>query len=201
MEMDHQDDSHQRLWRQMLRWVVEDTPARLQVSTDRALYRDDRHVQIRVEVRDKKYQPVDDAAVAASVTGPDGKKQDVRLDWSPRAAGVYTGVFEAAGAGLYSVEAALGTDRAASFFERTSGTLEYFDPQQNRTLLQRLSAETGGRYYTLEDAAALPADIVYTQGGITERSVHELWSLPVVFFLLLVLKGSEWALRKAWGSV
>jgi len=39
MEMDHQDDSHQRLWRQMLRWVVEETPTRLQVSTDRALYR------------------------------------------------------------------------------------------------------------------------------------------------------------------
>jgi len=64
------------------------------------------------------------------------------------------------------VEAALGADRTASFFERTSGTLEYFDAQQEPDALQRLSAETGGRYYTLEDAAALPADIVYTQGGL-----------------------------------
>ena len=72
---------------------------------------------------------------------------------------------------------------------------------QDRALLTRLSTETGGKYYPIDDANSLPDDIVYTQGGITERSVHELWSLPIVFFFLMALKGTEWGLRKVWGSV
>jgi hypothetical protein len=119
---------------------------------------------------------------------------------------VYTGVYEASAVGDFTVDtsALRGKDdlgHASSFFERTEGTLEYFDAQQNRALLTRLSSETGGRYYALDDAASLPDDIVYTQGGITEKSVHELWKLPIVFFLLMVLKGTEWGLRKMWGSV
>jgi uncharacterized membrane protein/nitrogen fixation protein FixH len=207
MEMDHADDSHVRLWRQIARWLIEETPARVQVSSDRPLYRDDRSVALRVEVRDKTYRPVDDAGVTATVTAPDGTRTDVRLDWSPRDAGAYTGTYQASGTGVFTVEAAAksskGEDlgKSASFFERTAGTLEYFDAQQNRALLARLATETGGRYYTLDDAKSLPDDIVYTQGGITERDVHELWSLPVFFLLLLVLKGAEWCLRKWWGTV
>jgi hypothetical protein len=91
--------------------------------------------------------------------------------------------------------------KGGSFFERTAGTLEYFDAQQNRALLTRLASETGGRYYTMDDAKSLPDDIVYTQGGVTERDVHELWSLPVFFLLLFLLKGVEWSLRKWWGTV
>jgi uncharacterized membrane protein len=206
MEMDHKDDSHERIWRQILRGLVEETPGNVMVSTDRPLYRDDRRVVLRVEVRDKKYAPVDDAAVTATVTAPNGTPQNVRLDWSSRDEGVYTGVYEASAVGDFTVDtsALRGKDdlgHASSFFERTEGTLEYFDAQQNRALLTRLSSETGGRYYALDDAASLPDDIVYTQGGITEKSVHELWKLPIVFFLLMVLKGTEWGLRKMWGSV
>ncbi len=90
---------------------------------------------------------------------------------------------------------------SASFFERTAGTLEYFDAQQNRALLTHLASETGGRYYTLDDAKSLGDDIVYTQGGITERDVHELWNIPLFFLLLFALKGAEWGLRKWWGTV
>jgi len=207
MEMDHNDDSHVRLWRQIARWLIEETPGRVQVASDRPLYRDDHTVALRVEVRDKSYRPVDDAAVFATVTAPDGARSDVRLDWSPRDEGAYAGTYEAAATGVFSVEAsaksAKGEDlgKGASFFERTAGTLEYFDAQQNRALLTRLAAETGGRYSTLDDAKSLPDDIVYTQGGITERDVHELWSVPVFFLLLFALKAVEWGLRKWWGTV
>src|ERR1022692_4278028 len=38
MEMDHKDDSHERIWRQILRGLVEETPGNVMVSTDRPLY-------------------------------------------------------------------------------------------------------------------------------------------------------------------
>ncbi len=207
MEMDHKDDTHERIWRQMLRWLVEETPGRVEVGSDRPLYRDDRQVHLRVEVRDKKYQPMENAVVTAMVTPPGGSPQEVRLDWSSRDEGVYTGTLETSATGVFTVEAAAKSatgeelGHGVSYFQRTEGSLEFFDAVQNRALLTKMSGETGGRYYPLDDAASLPDDIVYTQGGITERSVHELWRLPVVFFLLMALKGTEWGLRKWWGSV
>lgn len=206
MEMDHKDDSHELFWRQLLRWLVSETPAPVRVSTDKPLYRDERRVEIRAEVRDRKFQPIENATVTATLTAPDGSRHEVPLEWSAREEGVFTGRFEAAGAGTFAVEAAArrGEEeigRAVAYFQRTEGTLEFYNAQQNRALLSRLAEETGGRYYPLEKAGKLPDEIVYSEGGVTEQNVHELWHLPAVLLLLLGLKGTEWALRKTWGSV
>jgi nitrogen fixation protein FixH len=209
MEMDHKDDSHELIWRQLLRGLVADTPGPVMISTDRPLYRDDRRVELRAEVRDEKFQPVENAGVTATITAPDGSRHEVPLQWSPRDEGAYTAEWEAAGAGTFAVELVAhrpGDEgalplQAITYFQRTEGTLEFYDAQQNRALLSRLAEETGGRYYTLEEARALPEEIVYSKGGITQRDVHELWKIPAVFLALLTLKGTEWGLRKLWGTV
>ncbi len=206
MEMDHKDDSHELFWRQLMRWLVSETPAPVRVATDKPLYRDERRVEIRAEVRDRKFQPIEDATATATLTAPDGSRHEVPLEWSAREEGAYTARFEAAGAGTFAVEVAARrgqeeVGRNVSYFQRTEGTLEYYNAQQNRALLARLAEETGGRYYPLEKAANLPDEIVYSEGGVTEQNVHELWHLPAVLLLLMGLKGTEWALRKLWGSV
>ncbi len=208
MEMDHKDDSHELFWRQLLRWLVSDTPTPVRVTTGKPLYRDDHRIEIRAEVRDRKFQPIEDATVTATVTAPDGSRHELPLEWAAREEGLFTGRWEASGAGTFAVEAVArrGPDqqevgRSLAYFQRTEGTLEFYNAQQNRALLTRLAEETGGRYYTLEKAGDLPDEIVYSEGGVTEQNVHELWHLPAVLLLLLGLKGTEWGLRKAWGSV
>ncbi len=67
-------------------------------------------------------------------------------------------------------------------------------------MLEKLSQETGGRYYAPEDAKKLGNDINYSEAGITVRETRDLWDMPVVFLALLLLRSSEWLLRRKWGD-
>ena len=37
--------------------------------------------------------------------------------------------------------------------------------------------------------------------GISVRTTNELWSMPIVFLLLLGLPIAEWLLRRKWGVI
>ncbi len=86
-------------------------------------------------------------------------------------------------------------------FERMDGVAENFHLEQNRDLLERLSSQTGGRYWQPAEASHLAREIPYSEAGISFRQVKELWNMPVVFLLILLLRCSEWILRRRWGIV
>jgi hypothetical protein len=81
------------------------------------------------------------------------------------------------------------------------GVAENFHTEQNRELLGKLSAETGGRYWKPQDVSKLPGEISYSEAGINVRDAKELWNMPIVFVLLLLLPTTEWLLRRKWGVV
>jgi hypothetical protein len=81
------------------------------------------------------------------------------------------------------------------------GVAENFHTEQNRELLQKLSDQTGGRYWRPEDLSRLGSEISYSEAGITVRESRDLWNMPAVFFLLLALPCIEWLLRRKWGIV
>ena len=68
-------------------------------------------------------------------------------------------------------------------------------------LLQQIAEETGGRFYTPENASALAEDVSFTESGTTVVEERDLWNMPVIFFLLLILVGSEWGYRRRRGLV
>ena len=86
-------------------------------------------------------------------------------------------------------------------FRREDGVAENFHVEQNRELLEKLSSETGGRYYKPEDVGRLPKDISYSEAGITVRETRDLWDMPVIFLLLLLLRAARMALRRKWGVI
>ena len=88
-------------------------------------------------------------------------------------------------------------------FRREDGVaqIENFHTSQNRELLEKLSDQTGGRYYTANDASKLANDITYSEAGITARETRDLWDMPIVFLLALGIRASEWLLRRKWGVV
>jgi hypothetical protein len=53
----------------------------------------------------------------------------------------------------------------------------------------------------LDDLADLPEAIRYSRAGRVEQETFDLWNLPAVLLLLLLLKGGEWLLRRAWGRL
>lgn len=200
------DSSQETFWRQLLRWEAGATPGRVVATTPDARLEDNGKIQLRAEVRNKEYLPVSDAEVEASIIEPGGTSDSVLLTPDPLMQGVYSANWDAAKPGAYLAEITakqggqpLGRDVLT--FRRENGFAENFHREQNRELLQKLAAETGGHYYTPRTARRLPDEIAYSEAGITAREIKDLWNMPAIFLLILLLKSSEWMLRRRWGVV
>jgi uncharacterized membrane protein len=206
MLLDHEDRTHPTFWQQLMRWLVTDSPTMVSAVTQRQVLSDERVVPLRAEIRNKAYLPVSDASVEARVTGPDGAVATVPLALDPLSEGVYTANWEAEKPGPYVVEVVarraeqdLGHD--VFNFRREDGVAENFGLEQNRELLEKLSSETGGKYYKASDANRLLDEISFSDAGITVRENFELWNMPIIFLLILGLCAAEWLLRRKWGIV
>jgi len=84
---------------------------------------------------------------------------------------------------------------------REDGVAENFHTGQNKELLQKLSEQTGGRYFTPDEASKLGTDISYSEAGITSRETRDLWDMPIIFLLAVGIRAAEWLLRRKWGVV
>jgi uncharacterized membrane protein len=200
------DKSHEMFYTQLLRWLVNDTPRRLVASTPHQLLADEKNVKLQAQVRDRTYLPAGDAVVEAHVIGPDGFTETVEMRPDPLEQGSYATGWTTPKPGSYLVEvvAKKGTEelgRDVLTFRREDGVAESFRAEQNRELLDKLSSETGGRYYKPEDAGKLGNDISYSEAGITVRETRDLWDMPALFLLLLMLRSGEWLLRRKWGVI
>ncbi|HLW75948.1 MAG TPA: glutamine amidotransferase [Bryobacteraceae bacterium] len=206
MQMPVSDKTHEMFYTQLLRWLVNDTPKRVTGSTPRQVIEDEAAVKLRAEVRDHTYLPAGDATVEGHILGPEGIAETVEMTPDPVEAGVYTADYTTPKPGSYLVEmlAKHGAEeigRDVLTFRREDGVAENFHVEQNRELLEKLSSETGGRYYTAEDAKKLGGDISYSEAGITVRETKDLWDMPVVFLALLLIRSTEWLLRRKWGVI
>ncbi len=200
------DTSQEIFWRQMLRWLAGSTPGRVEGSTSETLLQDDGDITLRAEARDVNYLPTDAVTVDAHIIGPDGSAEDVPLAPEPMKNGIYTKQWNATKCGTYVADIVarqegreIGRDTLA--FQREDGVAENFHTEQNRDLLRKLASETGGHYYSPENARALPDEISYSDAGISAREIKELWDMPAVFLLLLALLFSQWLLRRRWGVI
>ena len=200
------DKTHQMFWQQLLRWLVAETPGQVMAATPQPILEDEGRVPLRVEVRDKSFRPVGNATVEAHIAGPGGTATTLALAPQPLDPGVYTGEWKADKAGSYMAEvvARQGSQevgRDILVFRREDGVAENFRVAQNRELLEKLSEETGGHYYPANRASRLAEDISYSEAGITVRETKDLWDMPAVFLVALLLRASEWLIRRKWGVV
>jgi hypothetical protein len=124
----------------------------------------------------------------------------------PLTQGVYSTQWNATRTGSYVAEitakrAGLELGRDVVTFRRENGVAENFHQEQNRELLERLAAETGGRYYKPGNARRLAQEISYSEAGITAREMKDLWNMPAVFLAAIALRSAEWLLRRKWGAI
>ena len=206
MDADHANHSHEVIWRQMVHSLIQETPAQVSVSAEKSLYVDEQHVRLMAQVYDEDFQPVNAATAVATIYPPDGPPQELTLAPSLQEDGVFRAEWDAASPGVYRVELAarLGEKeigKSSAYFQRADGQIEYFSPEQNTGLLKRLAEQTGGKYYPLEEAKALPEQLTYSPAGISAPEVRDLWDLPAWFLLLFLLKGTEWVFRKRWRTI
>ncbi len=197
------DSTHEILWRQMLRWLVNDVPDRVEAVADDAFGPGDA-VPLRAIVRDSGYLRRNGAAVSASVMGPAGARQDVSFDWSVDRDGEYTAAFVPAGEGVQEVRvrAVSGADTTLSppaYVRIAEPVEEYFGAERREGLLEQLARETGGRTYTPERATDVARDLNYSASGATTVRRLDLWDAPLVLIMLISMLAGEWVLRRRRG--
>lgn len=206
MQQPVSDHSQETFWRQLLRWLISATPSRVVASISDAQLEDEGRIELRAEVRDEAYLPASDAEVQARIIAPDGSAEMVTLRPEPLAVGMYSMEWNAGRTGSYVAEITaqrtgreLGKDVVT--FRREDGVAENFHQEQNRELLEKLSAETGGYYYKPGNARQLAQEVSYSEAGITGREMKQLWDMPAVFLAVIALRSAEWLLRRKWGAV
>jgi uncharacterized membrane protein len=206
------DTAHDLFWQQLLRWLVSDTPGRVTASVPSQVLLDNAAVTFTAEVRDQNYNPAADARVEAHILGPSGVSALVEMAPVANNPGQFQGTWSAPKTGAYLTEiTAQRTDsntgtlkelgRDVITFQRMDGVAENFHTEQNRDLLERLAAQTGGQYWKPAGLGKLAGSIPFSEAGVTMRETRDLWDLPLVFLVLLLLRFSEWWLRRAWGIV
>ena len=206
------DTAHDLFWQQLLRWLVSDTPGHVAASVPAQLLLDNGAVTLTAEVRDQQYNPAPDAKVEAHILGPSGVSALVEMTPVPDSPGQFQAAWSAPKTGAYLTEVtAQRTDPASGTFkelgrdvltfQRMDGVAENFHTEQNRDLLERLATQTGGQYWKPADLGKLAGAIPFSEAGVTMRETKDLWNLPLVFLVLLLLRFSEWWLRRKWGIV
>ena len=204
MSMPLEDQKHETFWRQVLRAMVASAPENISLVANGNA--GDVDISLRAEFRDDAFRPVDDIGVTAVASHESGETFSLAMQASGDEPGVFVGTLTPPQSGTWYFEAVAERNGEPIAVSRTSilhesGQAEFFSFRKNRGLLQRLSEATGGQYFEADDLSDLPDLLRYSSSGITETEYRAIWDAPAVFLLLLMLKASEWLLRRRWSSI
>jgi uncharacterized membrane protein len=198
-----EDRTHADFWRQLLRWLVDGVPDRVEARPLSDRVEPGQPITLTADVVDPQFVELNDANVVAHVTSPAGKALTIPLQWTGEHNGEYRGIFPTSEAGWY--EAKVDATRAdktigstVTHIRTTPDDAEYFDAGMHAPLLRRIAQETGGRFYTADAVSSLPEDLKYSGRGVTAVEERELWHMPALLIALVALVCTEWGLRRYW---
>jgi uncharacterized membrane protein len=198
-----------KAWRQLVRWLVADVPARVQVLAEPVAGDANGTMRLQVRVKDAAFQPVDDATVELEIAPvafgsapPAGRPLRLTAEATAREPGLYeidyvprfSGGFRATatvrdgkGADLGRAETGWSTDLVAD---------EFRSLVPNRALLEELARRTGGRVVAPEELDALARRLPQERAPQMEAWSTPAWHNGIVFALALAVLLAEWGLRR-----
>ncbi|MBL8851259.1 MAG: FixH family protein [Planctomycetaceae bacterium] len=196
-----QSDDYARAWRQLLRWLVVDVPAKLEVAAEQESP-SATAVKLVARVHDAAFEPVDGAAVEFTVRTPEGK--EYRLDADPSLAepGVYTTDYAPREAGGYRATAAVNEQGAADSIQAELGWAsdpsaeEFRRINVDRELLQSLADATHGEVLSPEQLPEFVESLPSREAPRMEAWTRPLWHTPWMLLAAIACFAGEWGLRR-----
>ena len=204
MLLPHEDMSHERFWRQVLRWLATAAPAPVELSLDRDSYGVGEQVNVRARVSNRAYAPVNDATVWLRLTDSAGTIRDIQLEGSIDDQGIYTGTFKVRNVGIHTIEVTATPSygealEASARFLAAEPIAEFIDAGLDADLLKTMAELSGGKFYTEIDVERLMKDLKRLENVVTASVEQEIWDMPIVLFLLVGLFALEWLIRRRKG--
>ncbi|MBT6059321.1 MAG: hypothetical protein HOG51_14880, partial [Gammaproteobacteria bacterium] len=202
------DESHETLWRQMLRWLAVSAPDRITIEFDREFYNVGDEVNVTATVLNDEYEADNDATVWMQTTDPLAAVIDTPMEWDIEDDGVYRTSFVVEEEGIFSllvdVASAAGESSSASLEKRTAFVVtpslrEYTNAELDSGLLARIAEASGGSYFSLQDADSVSDAIQFTPNAYSEEVQIDLWDRPWILALLILLLCVDWMSRRIMG--
>lgn len=208
MMMPAEDQSHERIWRQVLRWLAVSALERVTVEFDREFYHVGDEVNVTATIRDINYMPDNNASVWMHMSDPEGGVIDNAMEWDIDRDGVYRSSFEVQTEGVFNllvdVASAAGeadrsdTERSTAFVV-TPSLREFTSAGRDTSLLERVAAASGGRYFDMSQTSQLATEISYTPNAYSREVQEDLWDTPLLLILLILLLCADWMVRRFKG--
>ena len=208
MMMPYEDQSHEILWRQLLRWLAVSAPERITINFDREFYNVGDEVNITATVLNDQYEPDNNATLWMQLTDPQDQVSDTPMEWDISEDGVYRSSFIAGQEGVFTLlvdvasaagEASLDSSEKRAAFVVTPSLREYTDAARDAGLLQRIAEVSGGSYFNLQDVGNLVSSIQFTPNAYSREEQIDLWDRPWLLALLIALLCLDWAARRLKG--
>jgi uncharacterized membrane protein len=206
MGLPHEDDSNERFWRQTAKWLTTAPKSSLKLDIAKTEYTLKEPVVIEVTAMDKAFALTNKAKVRTIIVDETGTRKELQLEQVLGTDGLYTARFIPGEYGEYTVTATgtlngedLGKQQA--IFEVKPSYAEFSDAALNVPMLTTLANMSGGKYYPIEEANQLVNQIALVESATSEITDVDIWDLPLIFGLILMLLGLEWFLRKRAGLV
>ena len=202
--MPHEDESHERFWRQTAKWLTTVQKDQLKLDIPKTSYALKEAVIINATAYDHQFELTNQAKIRAIITDENGRKRELALEQVLGHDGLYTARFIPPRRGEYRVTL-VGTlggkslGEQTGLFEVAESNAEFTNAELNAQLLQTLASTSGGKYYTLEDASEMVNHIPLVESATSRLVDEEVWDMPLIFAIVIFLFGLEWFLRKRRG--
>ena len=206
MHTPHEDDSYERFWRQVAKWLTTAPKEHINLDIAKTAYSLKEPVVIEVTATDPQFELTNNAKLRAVVVDETGKRKEMKLEQVLGKDGFYTARFIPNRYGEYTVTA-IGTlngenlGEQQSLFEVKTSYAEFSNAELNDDLLKTLAEGSGGEYYSIEKAPQLVNQIPLVESATSKITDVDIWDMPLIFGAVIALLGFEWFLRKRGGLV
>lgn len=213
----HDAEAHtdmDKAWRQMMRWLVTDVPNPVQLAAEPQPEDPNGAVLLQVRVRDKKFQPMDNANITLEVRSVMGEAAGssstnslhLQVEPSPTEAGLYQATFVPRATGGYQAAAVVtnltGNEvgKAAAGWSTDLAAEEFRSLSPNLSLLETIAKKTGGELVPIDKLDRFARDLPHRTAPVMDSWTYPLWHTPAMFALALLFLVSEWGLRR-WSGL
>ena len=208
MMLPSDDQSHETLWRQVLRWLAVSSPERINIDFDREYYNVGDEVNVTVVALNDQYEPDNDATLWMQTETPGEQITDTPMEWDIEEEGVYRANFTVEEEGVFNLlvdvasaaaDAELESSEKRAAFVVTPSLREFNNAGMDAGLLGRISQESGGSYFELSDVDGLADRVEFTPNAYSREVEIDLWDKPWLLALLISLLCIDWATRRLKG--
>lgn len=199
------DTTHERIWKQLMRDLVRESPDPVRMTGRRDAYAVDELHELEFQVRDQRFEPREALQIHLESTAPSGDVRRLPVEESLERPGIYRAAWRPEAVGDYGLRLTARTESGEVIGELEDRLFvredraEFFNARPDAAWLTTIAENTGGRAVSLAELPRLAESIPWTPPESLEALRFHLWHWPPFYVALVTMLCVEWFLRRRRG--